>query len=236
MLRSLAALALAIALPLSSAAQDAAQLLREVVAHYKSLAVKSYEFEQVEVRESQGALQTQTQHRQRILGALGRFREETIPGGPQYIFDGLQQWSYNPDRNEYSRTAAPAVARLAPSLSFFEIAAYRLKSARLLGRETLDLASGPVECQMIEVEREPVSGQISYSPTTYWIDVSRSLVLKWRYRTASLVAGGVRPWEMTVTGTVTKAVLGAAADNSLLTFTPPEGAVRVERLFGPAPR
>ena len=35
----------------------------------------------------------------------------------------------------------------------FEIAGYRAKSARLLRQETLELASGPVLCQVIEAER-----------------------------------------------------------------------------------
>jgi len=234
MRKAVLALPVLVLLPLPSVAQDALQLLQRVAANYAALSKTTYEFEQVELREFQGVFQNQTQRRQRIVGSAGRYREETLPAGPVYIFDGQSRWAYNPDRNEYTKTNANAAAGRAPGLSNLEIVSYRVRSARLLREETLTLASGPVVCQVIEAEREPAGDRMQNSPTTYWIDVSRSLVLKSRSGFTTGAAGGGSPMETIVTVTFTKAAVGQPVDESLLRFTPPADAVLVERLtFGP---
>ena len=165
-----------------AAAQDPLQLMQKVAANYKALPKTTYDFEQVEVREYLGTYHNQTEQRLRIAGSAGKYRQEQLPPGTLYLFDGQFNWAYNRDRNEYTKISANFAAGLAPGLSMFEIAAYRTKSVRLLRQETIELSSGPVVCQVIEVEQESPNDRMQYSPLTYWIDTSRNLVLKMNYK------------------------------------------------------
>jgi hypothetical protein len=122
----------------------------------------------------------------------------------------------------------------AGELSEFELAGYRASSARLLRRETLDLATGPVTCQVIEVARDRDQGPVSYSPMTYWIDETRNLALKKTYNVTVQHADQPAPSESIVTVSFTKATVGSLVDQELFHFTPPADAVQVESLeFGP---
>src|ERR1035437_21925 len=216
-----------------AAAQDPLQLLKKVAASYAALPKTSYDFERVEVREYRGAIHNRTEQRRRIVGSPGKVREEALPAGILYLFDGQYRWAYNPDREEFTKTSASAATAHAASLSMFELVAYRVKDVRFLRQETLQLASGPVVCQVIEVEREPTDDRTWSSPTTYWIDASRNLVLKSQYGYVSGASGGPGP-ENSVTVSFTKAVVGQPVDESLFRFPPPADAVQVERLtFGP---
>src|ERR1035438_10015593 len=119
-------------------------------------------------------------------------------------------------------------------LSMFEIAAYRTKSVRLLRQETIELSSGPVVCQVIEVEQESPNDRMQYSPLTYWIDTSRNLVLKMNYKVTIREADRPTPSESIITVSFPKATVGQGVDEELFRFTPPADAVQVERLsFGP---
>jgi outer membrane lipoprotein-sorting protein len=220
--------------PIGAAQDDALQLLRKVAATYVELPKTTYSFEQVEVREFPGTLRTRTEQRQRIVGSGGKYRQETLPNGVLYLFDGQYRWSYNPERNEYTKTPADAAASRAPGLVTFQTAAYRVKAARRLRQESLELPSGLVMCHVIEVEQLPNGGGVQYSPMTYWIDAGRNLVLKLQYTVTVNTPGRPSPPETGVTLSFTKVSVGEAVDESLLRFTPPAGAVQVARLiFGP---
>ncbi|HMD71845.1 MAG TPA: hypothetical protein VKF41_10905 [Bryobacteraceae bacterium] len=179
-------------------------------------------------------MRNRTEQRQRIVGSGGKYRQETIPNGVLYLFDGQYRWSYNPERNEYTKTPAEAAASRAPGLVMFQSAASRLKTARSLRQESLELASGLVMCHVMEVEQLPAGNGVEYSPMTYWIDASRNLVLKLQYTVKVSTAGKPNPSESAVTVWFPKVSVGEAVDESLLRFTPPAGAVQVARLiFGP---
>jgi hypothetical protein len=112
-----------------------------------------------------------------------------------------------------------------------QTATFAPTSARLLRQENVELASGPVMCQVIEVAPSPAAlGAAHLLPITFWIDASRGLVLKLRYRYAGDTAAGQSPSETTVTDSFTKAAVGEPVDESLLRFSPPAGAEQVERL------
>jgi outer membrane lipoprotein-sorting protein len=209
--------------------EDALQLIKKVAANYAALRNTSYDFELVEAREYPGTRMNRTEHRQRILGSRGKYREETLPSGPLYLFDGEYRWSYNPEREEYTKVKAGNGSNPA-DLAEFEGTAYRAKTARLLRQETLQLDSGPVVCQVIEVEKESSEGQVKYLPKTYWIDASRNLVMRLSYK--YVVTNPERlPVENAVTVSFNKATVGGPVDDSLLRFTPPDGAVQVDHLF-----
>jgi outer membrane lipoprotein-sorting protein len=226
------ALFLAVLVPSLALAQDPLLLLKKVAATYAALPKTTYDFEQLEVREHLDSSHNQSEQRQRIAGSGGRYREETLPSGVLYIFDGQFRWAFNRDRNEYTKTSA--TSGRATGLSMFELTGYRAKGARLLRQEVVELASGPVMCQVIEVEPEADGNRVQYSPTTYWIDADRSLVLKMNYKYAVAEAGRPNPAESMVTVSFTKAAVGQPVDEPLFRFTPPPDAVQVERLtFGP---
>jgi outer membrane lipoprotein-sorting protein len=198
----------------------------------RALSKTSYDFEQVEVRDSQGPLGLRSEQRRRLAGSGGRYRVEPIPSGPLYVFDGTYRWAYNPDRNEYTRAAGfPASA---PNLGEFELASYRVKTARILRQENVELAAGPVVCQVVEAVADRGNDTQAYSPIIYWIDAARSLILKMEYTITFKSPERPSPSTTKVTEFFTKAAVGEPVEDALFRFTPPDGAVEVERLiFGP---
>jgi outer membrane lipoprotein-sorting protein len=218
-------------------AQDVLQLLQQVAATYSNLPKTAYDFEKAEVRESSGTFSSRSEQRMRIMGSGGRYRQQQLPSGVLYIFDGQDRWSYQPDRNEYTKTSVGRTtgAPMAPPpfLAEFQTVAYRVKVARLLRAEAVDLQSGPVVCQVVEVEREYSDNRMQYSPTTYWIDTNRNLILKASYRYSAVREGQASSPETTVTTLFTRAAMGQPVDESLLRFVPPAGSAQVETLsFG----
>lgn len=223
-------------LPPSAAGQEPLQLVKKVAAHYASLSKTSYDFEQTEVRESGGAHAWRSEGRMRVVGSGGKYRQEPLPSGPLYVSDGVNYWVYDPDANEYQKRQA--ILGVAPSLSAMMIAGYGAKSAKLLREETIDSSSGPVRCQVIEVDTAASSDRLRYSPKTYWIEADRLIVWKLSYTTTSNLTDGERPSAPTrYTLSFAKATIGSSVDESLFRFTPPADAVEVRHLdFGSAPR
>lgn len=232
---SLLALPVLLVLPLCGEVQDPLRLVQKAAANYAGLLKTTYDFEQTELLELNSSSRSQTPGRQWIVGSRGRYREESLSSGTLYVFDGKHNWAYSPGRNEYTKTSARSAHRLATSLIGFEIAGHRAKSARFLRVEDVNLASGPVACQVIEVEREAVDDRMGKSLTTYWIDAKRRLFLKARISyPARAVDGSASSSEKATTVSFSKANVGRPVDESLFRFTPPAGAVLVERLtFGP---
>jgi len=231
-----ASAALFLLVPTGVAQDSPLELLNKVAANYAAMPKTTYSFEQVEVREYSGTMLNRTEQRQRLMGSGGKYRQETVPNGVVYILDGQYRWSYYPERNEYTKdTANPAAAGHPPGLNMYAMVGYQVKGARFLRQETLDTGSGPVLCEVIEADPrpEPADGA-KYSPTTYWIDARRLLVLKMRYTVTANPTVRPSPPETTITVSVAKASVGEAADESLFHFAPPSGAVQVDRLtFAP---
>lgn len=228
---------LALALPLAflfaatAAAQDEpTELLKKVAETYAALPMTNFSFEQVEVREFSSSMHNRTEQRERYIGSGGKSRQEGIPNGVLYLFDGEYRWSYNPERNEYTKESATSFGGHPVSFGLIQSATHAPGSARLLRQENVELVSGPVMCQVIEVGQATAAPGLAYLPITFWIDASRNLVLKLRYRNAGSTAAGQRPSETTVTDSITKAAVGVAVDEALFRFTPPAGAVQMERL------
>ena len=165
--------------PSNLSAQDALDLLNKAAATVRAMSKTSYDFEQVAVSDSQGLSGIRSEQRRRLAGSGGRYREESIPSGPLYLFDGTYYWTYNPDRNEYTRR--PGGPGIAPNLAEFQTASYRVRSARILRQENVELASGPVVCQVVEAVADRDNDTQAYSPFTYWIDAARNLILKVEY-------------------------------------------------------
>jgi outer membrane lipoprotein-sorting protein len=108
MRKLLSALLMLAMVPAAGADPDPMELLKKVAATYAALPRTTYEFEQVESSEYKSAMHSVSQQRRRIVGSSGKYREESLPHGLLYVVDGSYRWSYNPDRNEYTRNEYPA--------------------------------------------------------------------------------------------------------------------------------
>ena len=86
--------------PFAAAQDEPLQLLKKVAENYAALPKTSYSFELAEVRESSGAIRSRTEQRQRIVGSGGKYRQETLPSGVLYLFDGQFRWAYSSTRLE----------------------------------------------------------------------------------------------------------------------------------------
>src|ERR1035437_8670529 len=149
-----------------AAAQDPLQLLKKVAASYAALPKTSDDFERVEVREYRGAIHNRTEQRRRIVGSPGKVREEALPAGILYLFDGQYRWAYPPAREAFTKTSASAATAHAASLSMFALVASRGKDGRGRRQETRQRAAGPGGGQGSEVEREPTDDRTGAAPTT----------------------------------------------------------------------
>jgi outer membrane lipoprotein-sorting protein len=210
----------------SVCAQDALQVLKDASAHLSELAKSNYEFELLETHEFFTPMHIQTEIRYRITGSGGKYRQEMIPYGTIHVFDGQFKWTYMKNRNEYTKN--PFSGGIPSGLVVFKMAGPMAKSARLLRQETLDFASGPVACQVIETENKESPGQMKPSNATYWVDAGRNLIVKRSEKYSRTDPHMTTPQEGAFTISITKAALGESVDQLLLQFVPPEGAVEVE--------
>ncbi len=123
------------------------------------------------------------------------------------------------------RAQSPA-PRSVPSAGLAQLQHIR-DDAKLLGRETVD----SVPCLMLETPGR-TSAPFRYSPTTYWIDPARDLVLKSACTYSDSTSPN--PRETSVTVYYPKTIVGDPIDETVFRFTPPPNSVEVERLtFGP---
>lgn len=231
-MRTLVVVAAVALAPSNLSAQEALDLLNKAAATVRGLSKTSYDFEQVEIRDSQGPSSQRYEQRSRVAGSEGRYRVEPLPTGPLYLFDGRYRWAYNPERNEYTKAAG--VPDLPANLTEFALAANRVRGARTLRQENVELATGPVVCQVVEAVADRGNDTQTYSPLTYWIDAARNLILKMEYTITFKSPERPSPSTTKVTKFFTKAAVGQPVEDTLFRFTPPDGAVEVERLtFGP---
>jgi outer membrane lipoprotein-sorting protein len=214
----------------SVVAQDALRMLQDASAHISELPKSSYDFELVETHEFFTPLHTKTEIHRRMTGSGGKYRQEMPSYGMVYVFDGQFRWTYSKGSNEYEKTPVAKTSELPIGLLEFSMAGPTAKSAKLLRQETLELASGPVVCQVIEVEGESSGGQMKSTNPIYWVDQSRNLILKQSQRRTFADPHMPAAQESVTTLTITKATVGEPVDQSLLQFIPPDGAVDVERV------
>lgn len=228
MLRLLLCNILAVLLSPLAPGQDATDILKKTTAAYKSL--MTYDFEQVELTEFPGSRHT-SEMRQRFAGAPGgKMRNEALPKGGVSIWDGEYYWSYSPQRNEFTKRPSHSTFRFLPD---YDRIGWRVKAARILREEEVQLETEPVACYVIETEHINQLGEEQQQmPSTYWVDKTRFLVLKQRRCIVFNPPGRVSS-EMITTISIVKLSVNEPVPDSLFRFDPPDGAVQVEELaFG----
>jgi outer membrane lipoprotein-sorting protein/peroxiredoxin len=159
--------------------------------------------------------------------------------GSQTISDGQSTWMYVAMLKQYTKKAAsPGVSSMSSGpgdLLQGEKVLDRLQSAQVVRQEKLSLEGQEIDCYVIEAEYTPKAGdQVGQEgPKIFWIDKTRSVILKAAstMKMKSSPMGG--PMEMTQTVTVTSIKLDERLPDSLFVFVPPDGAKEVDELTPP---
>jgi peroxiredoxin/outer membrane lipoprotein-sorting protein len=174
----------------------------------------------------------------------GRWRTEmrNPSMGMVVVNDGRTLTTYSQQSNQYSRKAVPANAAAdtgaavagpgSPLARYFGIA-NSVRSARWVGSRLLALGGRRVECDLVAVEyQHPSSPGTEYSPTTFWIEKARALVLRdsTRVRMNDPAHGGAM--DLAQTTTYTTARINEKLPDSLFAFRPPPGSTEVSSFRG----
>jgi thiol-disulfide isomerase/thioredoxin len=223
--------------------QSAAELLNKVSETYRDL--KSYRFQshlltEIQSESMRKSLETDLDvsvsepGKSRIVmsGALGEL---------QSFSDGTTTWAYLPELKQYRRRAAQRatespepttdrasyLADVATGIvTQYENLSVRVRSPKVLRKESLDLGDKTVECWVVEADSDfPAESQRTLR--TYWIDPSRFLVLKAIQFTRFEAGADGGPLETRITTTFTKASLEEAFPQTWFTFYPPPGTKEV---------
>ena len=155
------------------------------------------------------------------------------------VTDGRTLITYAQQVNQYTRKPAPprhaavtdSAAAMAgpgsPLARYFGITR-ALKSARWVGSRSLELGGRRAECDLVEVDYDhPTSPGTEYSPTTFWIERARAVVLResTQVRVNNPARGGLM--DLAQTTTFTTARINEKLPDSLFTFRPPAGSTEV---------
>ncbi len=174
----------------------------------------------------------------------GRWRTEmqNPSMGMVVVTDGRTLTTYSQQSNQYSRKAVPARAAAdtgatmagpgSPLARYFGIAR-SVKSARWVGSRLLGLGGRRVECDLVAVEYEhPANPGTIYSPTTFWIEKARAIVLRdsTQVRMNDPAHGGAM--DLAQTTTYTTARINEKPPDSLFAFRPPPGSAEVSNFRG----
>ncbi len=186
----------------------------------------------------------------RLAGAKpARVRSEIMNPSMSYvnISDGSKTWIYLPQLQQYTETdAAPltsaggsageignAMAAGTPIQRYLS-ARQGLLAARVLGEAAVEVGGNSVNCAVVEAQyATPDSARLELSPNRFWIDRARRLVLRDSLQVK--VAGGPNgvPVTMSTVTTFSKLDIGQALPDTIFTFHPPAGAVKVDQFTQP---
>jgi peroxiredoxin/outer membrane lipoprotein-sorting protein len=245
LLASIGAVVAATCLARAADAPDARALLDGVSRTYRSLSSFHFAGRADVDMVRQGA--PQSFHFPLVAAAAkpGRWRidMQSPSMGMVMVADGKTVTTYSEQLNQYTRKSAPAARGGAtdsagamagpgsPIARYFGITR-SLKSARWLGTRTLDLDGRPTGCDLVAAEYEhPPNVEAVYSPTVFWIEKGRSVVLRESTHVRGNQPGQGGEFELSQTTTFTTARINEKLPESLFAFRPPAGATKVAR-FG----
>ncbi|HXG66496.1 MAG TPA: redoxin domain-containing protein [Blastocatellia bacterium] len=229
-------------------ANPAQELLRKVGETYRN--TKSYHFESTAVVESSSARMESKMNIPITVAAVRpenkvRFDVKSLTLDVVTVSDGKTKWSYLPAAREYmkepvepedARQNEAEIHRMAGFLGVripsYEDIAERVKSAKILREEALEVQGKKIDCYVVEVEYEPDGRKpgVEVSPKTFWVDKARNVVLK-EFFTTKVKPHPLRNIiETKQTITFAVAMVNEPLPDALFTFAAPENAAEVEAL------
>ena len=238
------ALALA-ALARAAAPPDATEILRRVERAYRGFT--SFEFiAAVSVEMGRGGAHQNLDYR--FLSAASRpnrFRNQIDNpiGGATLVSDGKSIVVYASELKQYTRKPAPrpvtgvdSTGRMAgpnsPVARYFGITS-GLARARWLRLERVPIGASAVECDVVAVDyTHPEGVNAHYSPTTYWIDRGRSIVLRESTFVSIESGDSSGTGEMAQSTTYVAARVNQPVADSVFAFRPPADAQEVTHFPG----
>jgi peroxiredoxin/outer membrane lipoprotein-sorting protein len=239
---------LAISMGFGSSDDQATELLKRVSETYKNL--KSYHFEGKEVVEGKAQGAEMKAETPVLIAAIkpDRLRTERkdlnlgmmMMMGSVVVSNGEMTWRYMPRANQYTKkalsllkqdsdtgNASPSGSSTANPVAKYEAIANKLKSAKLLREEAVEIQGGRVDCYVVEAEYEPLPGR-EERPKTFWIDKTRNIVLREVSIPPVRFGGSGSSWELRSTTAYTVAKINEPIAETLFAFVPPDGAKEVD--------
>jgi len=229
--------------------KDALALLNEVSQRYAD--AKSYHIEAVEERNSSNELERSWQ--KTILKAVvvpgGKYRYEGRSGygGAIVVSDGSTVWDYHvyehdytqkPGNEEKQRVIPQEEMPLMTARNLATITAHRadrLKSAALLGQETVPVGGRKVRCYVVHYSDDDLKKKRDdlKSEWTIWIDKENKTVVKTLNREHTYLLPNRIPIFEETTVTYGVVELGQQEPEATFRFTPPADAKLVEKFPDP---
>jgi len=226
---------------------NASDILLDTARTYQKLT--SYYIEGTSVSESiSDGSQSRNETRMVMAASLPskKMTELRAPGRSisSRTFDGQTVWEYKSSSKQYSKKEQASYERPRMDLVSNPIETYAANLAAAnspvyVREDVLEVAGAKVSCHVIEVpsRMKPNSILLESSPTTYWIDKARMIVLRDVSSTKMKMPMQAEPLNQTTTKTYTVIRLNEPVDEKLFVFTPPEGASEVAEIspFGGQP-
>ena len=226
------------------------KILQEVEKRYASL--ESYEF-QADIRTIVSANARQREFTVPIyyaaeLPAKRRLEVQREDYSTLLVSDGSRTWTYIPEINKYQLTNAgymdygdgAAKQRATPGgdaasmvdqlTSQFATITDKLVESRIIGEEKVTVGATEYDTWKLKNTYQSdieIAGS-EMSPTTFWVDKERFLVLKQSFVFTMNSPDVEGPVTMNQITEMNKAVVNQPVDSILFTFTPPDDAIQVE--------
>ena len=153
------------------------------------------------------------------------------------VFDGQTVWEYKSTSKQYSKKDQASYER--PRMDFvsnpienYGTSLAVANSPVYVREDVLDVAGSKIPCHVIEVpsRMKPSNIFLESSPTTYWIDKVRRIVLREASTSKIKFPSQDEPMTQTTTKSYTVIRLNEPVDEKLFVFTPPEGASEVAEI------
>jgi thiol-disulfide isomerase/thioredoxin len=209
---------------------------------------RSYQYEmnlttEVTVRNDPSKMTVSTTTLTTLVSAVNpdrkRIETKSAPAGTMIVSDGEYTWTYIATLNQYTKKAAidwsqsPFASMGVGSASDQE---RMFKGVKMVGEETLDVDGKKIDCWMVEfgLDKLPFpqtpGTDVSNFVEKCWIAKDQKICFKVSF--SGTLSGGAIPGQVGLqeTATIRAVKLDEDLPESLFHFTPPEGALELERM------
>jgi outer membrane lipoprotein-sorting protein len=231
----------------SQGQKDAHELLKKVSETYGTLT--SYHFEGAMITKTKAAgIETKIEipiTLSAVKPGKMRYEMKNPMMGMLMIFDGQAFWTYTPAFKKYTRKVIGEFAGenidpmelgvgalLTAGITAYYRLAERIKEAKIVREELVEVNGKSVDCYVVEVSYELSTKPTDREPAakTFWIDKARYIVL--RETSAQKIDAPLFGGDMQTTQTTSFRIakINESPADTLFIFTPPEDAKEVEEL------